>query len=287
MPTWNWKLLRCGEFWLDAGAMFGIIPRAVWSGWFPPDGPDAIDANNRMRMQTNSLLLESGGKLAVVEVGIGDKFGAKERGIYRQEDRAIHDALGEVGARCEDVSHVIVTHLHFDHAGGLTRRAPEAAPGGDEHSPVLTFPNARIIVQRREWEDALANRSTMSKTYLPNHLTPEVAQRVELIEGEREVLPGITVWPIPGHTWGQQGVRFMASDGRTVVFVPDVMPTARHARPTTNLAYDVESYTSMQERIRLLERAANEGWTLVLNHEPGNPVFRVERLKGAPVLVSA
>ena len=274
MTTWNWKLLRCAEFWLDAGAMFGIIPRPVWMKWFPAG---IIDDAHRMPLQTNSLLLESGGKLVVIEVGIGDKFGPKERAIYRQQDRAVHDALHEAGARCEDVSHVVVTHLHFDHAGGLTRRGSGDSSGG-EAAPVLTFPNALIHAQKREWDDAIANRSTMHKTYLKNHLTPAVRERMSLADGAQEIYPGagIWVWPVPGHTWGQQAVRFNDPQGRTVVFVPDVMPTALHARPTTNLAYDVEAYTSMQERIAFLERARREKWTLVLDHEHGHAVYTVE-----------
>lgn len=276
MP-WSVRLLRTGLFRLDAGCMFGIIPRVVWSKWFPPG---VIDDSNRMPLQTNSLLLESAGKLVVVEVGIGDKLPPKERQMYAQEStpagrpRAIHDALHEVDCRPEDVSAVIVTHLHFDHAGALTRLA---SPAGEPERPVLTFPNAEIITQRREWEDALANRSTMHKTYLRNHLTDAVRERVRPIDGRAEVLPGITVIPVPGHTWGQQVVAVRAADGRTIVYCNDVMPTALHCRPTCNLAYDVEPYVSMLERAKLLEAAVNERWTVVLDHEPGHPAFVVMR----------
>lgn len=287
---WSWRVLRAGEFWLDGGAMFGIIPRVVWMKWFPADGPGAVDESHRIPMQCNCLLLESRGpgpkQLVVIETGIGDKFPDKERALYRQEDRSVQVALHEVGCDPKDVSHVICSHLHFDHAGGLTRRATPGA--GPDDPPALVFPEARVVTQKREWEDALANKSTMHKTYLRNHLTAEVAERVTPVEGEREVVPGITVWPIPGHTWGQQGVRFTDERGRTVVFVPDVMPTRLHARPTTNMAYDVESYTSMQERARLLSRAARENWVLVLDHEHGHPVFGVrEDGKGWYELVEA
>ncbi|MEQ8850822.1 MAG: MBL fold metallo-hydrolase [Phycisphaerales bacterium] len=258
--TWNWTLLRGGEFWLDAGAMFGIIPRMVWMRWLTPD------ERNRLPLQQNSMLLEGGGKRVLIETGIGDKFGAKERDIYSQEDRAIHDAVEEAGCRVEDVDAVILTHLHFDHAGGLTRRGPD-------DRPVLTFPNAEIIVQRQEWEDAIANRSTMHKTYLRNHLTPDVAERVRLVDGECEALPGITVWPTPGHTWGQQAVRFEDEKGYTRVFVPDVMPTRWHRLASACMAYDVETWTSQQERIRLLKRASEERWRLTLVHEHGHPHF--------------
>lgn len=260
MP-WNVTLLRAGEFRLDAGCMFGIIPSPVWRKWCTPDEA------NRMPLQTNSLLLERDGRLVVVEVGIGDKFGPKEREIYAMEDRAIHDALHEIDCDPRDIDAVIVTHLHFDHAGGLTRHGA----GGD--SPALTFPDAEIIVQRREWEDAIANRSTMHKTYLKDHLTPEVAERVTLVDGEDEVLPGVHVFPVPGHTWGQQAVRIDAGARGQVVFVPDVLPTRWHARPSACMAYDVEAWTSQQERAKLLRAAVEKGWKLVLDHEHGHPVF--------------
>lgn len=260
--------------------MFGLIPRVVWMKWFPPG---VIDDANRMPLQTNSLLLESNNTLVLVEVGIGDKMSAKEHHMYSQEmmpngkPRTIVDALNEVNARPEDISAVICTHLHFDHAGGVTR----LGPANDPEAPVLTFPNAEIITQTQEWNDAIAGRSTMNKTYLPNHLNPEVRERIRLIEGEREILPGITVIPAPGHTWGQQIIKIDTPNG-PVIFCNDVMPTALHCRPTTNLSYDVEPYTSMLERAKLLDRAAAENWTLVLDHEPNRPIFKVEREAGKP-----
>ncbi|MBL8744884.1 MAG: MBL fold metallo-hydrolase [Phycisphaerae bacterium] len=279
MP-WSPTLLRCGSFRLDAGCMFGLIPRVVWTRWFPQG---VIDDANRMPLQTNSLLLESTGRLVLVEVGIGDKMSPKEHQMYAQEltpagrPRTILDALHEINARPEDISAVICTHLHFDHAGGLTRLGTDNDPA----RPVLTFPNAEIISQAREWDDALAGRSTMNKTYLPNHLNPEVRERIRLVEGEREVLPGITVIPVPGHTWGQQVIKIETPRG-PVVFCNDVMPTALHAPPTTNHAYDVEPYTSILERAKLFARAASEKWTLVLDHEPNHPVHRVEAEAGKP-----
>ena len=262
--TWNWELLRAGEFMLDGGGMFGIIPKPVWTRWVTPDD------KNRVALQQNCLLLERDGKLVVIETGIGDKFGEKERTIYGLEDRAVHDALHDVDCDPADIDAVILTHLHFDHAGGLTRR-------GDNDKPVLTFPNAEIIVQKQEWEDAIANRSTMHKTYLADHLNEDVAEHVTLVDGEAEVFSGVTVWPVPGHTWGQQAVRFDGGDNGTVVFVPDVMPSAAHSGAAYSLAYDVEPYTSMITKRWLLEDAVEFGWTLCLDHEPGNPFCTVER----------
>lgn len=257
------RLLRSGGFKLDAGCMFGLIPRVVWTRWLEPD------AENRMPLQQNTLLLEGEGRRVLIEPGVGDKFGPKERGIYALEERSVHDALHEADCDPDSIDAVIVTHLHFDHAGGLTKLHP------DNHERTqLSFPNAEIIVQRREWEDAIANKSTMHKTYLSNHLTEEVAEQTRLVDGDEEVLPGIRVVDCPGHTWGQQAVMFDDAGGGKVVYVPDVMPTRHHCRATTNLAYDVEPYTSMVQRMRMLELASDHGWTLVLDHEPGHASFK-------------
>ncbi len=291
-PRWSWRLIRCGLFWLDGGGMFGIVPKALWSKLVTPDD------RNRIPVQTNSLLLERDGKLVVIEVGNGDKFGPKERDIYSMEDRCVGSALREAGARPEDVSTVIVSHLHFDHAGGLTRRPRP----GEPDRPALTFPNAEIVSQRQEWDDAVVNRSTMSRTYLPDHLTPEVRERLRLIDSPdpavaiaartgaahaaggagasgfaaTEVLPGIDVFRVPGHTWGQQAIRFTDTRGRVVVFTPDVMPTAAHAGAPYNMGYDVEPYVSMRVRMEFLEAARREKWLLAIDHEPGDAVRTVE-----------
>jgi glyoxylase-like metal-dependent hydrolase (beta-lactamase superfamily II) len=156
-----------------------------------------------------------------------------------------------------------------------------------------------VIVQRREWDDAIANRSVMTRTYFADHLMP-LQDRLALVDSapplapglvvereavpaaplesrENQVLPGIFVFRVPGHTWGQQAIRFTAADGQPVVFTPDVMPTAYHVGQAYSLAYDVEPYTSMVTRHWFLQEAADRGWTLVLDHEAGNPVRRVRR----------
>lgn len=258
--TYRWTLLRAGAFRLDGGCMFGVVPKALWARLSPPD------EENRIPLQTNCLLLEGGGRRVLVETGYGSKWGEKDRAIFGMEQRSVLDALAEAGVAPGDIDAVVVTHLHFDHAGGLTRL------DGDEQ-PVSCFPKAEIVVQRQEWEDALANRSTMTRTYLRSHLDP-VAAQVRLVEGELEVLPGIRVWPMVGHTFGQQAVRFADPEG-IVCFPGDVMPTARHSGAAYNMAYDILPYTNIQSKAQLLERAAAEGWRLVIDHEPGWPVVRV------------
>ena len=259
---WMWKLLRAGSLRLDGGGMFGVVPKSLWSRMAEPD------ANNRIPLQTNCVLLERDDHRVLIETGFGDKWSDKERGFYDLEHRTVVDALAEVGVAPETITHVIVSHLHFDHAAGLTRH------DGDGNA-VPAFPNAEIIVQQREWDDALANRSTMTRTYLPTHLEP-IADRVRTVDGKTDALPGITVWPVPGHTWGQHAIRFDDADG-TVVFAGDVMPTRNHVHAAFSMGYDMEPYTSMQSKLKLLDAAEARSWRLVLDHEPGDAVVRVER----------
>lgn len=262
MSTWNWTLLRAGAFRLDGGAMFGIIPRALWQKMSPPDDL------HRIHLQTNCLLLERNGQLVLIETGYGNKFDEKSRSMFALETRWIDDALREVNVDRHDIEHVIVTHLHFDHAGGLTY-----FEDGDE-TPRPTFPNATVHVQRTEWEDALANKSVMTRTYLREHLDP-VADQVNLLVGESDVLDGISVLPAIGHTWGQQAVLVRDSDGH-ILFPGDVMPTVHHAGPAFNMAYDVLPYENMDTKQRLLQRCVDENIRIVIDHEPGDPLVRVQ-----------
>lgn len=307
-PVYSWRLLRAGAFRLDGGSMFGLIPRAVWSKAVPPDD------RGRIPVQHNCLLLErqgdgQGPRRIVIEVGTGDKLDDKSRDLFALENRSIIDALREAGTEPEQIDAVVVTHLHFDHSGGLTRlcrpgetpdwTGPASCFAGSrpDHGVKRTFPNATIHAQQREWTDALNNSSVMTRTYFPDHLEP-IRPQIRLVDSPRpfptgltplrdqtpvtpveyrqtEILPGIRVFLAPGHTWGQQAVAFNDTSGRTVVFTPDVMPTVNHLGPAYSLGYDVEPYTSMITRRWFLEAAAERDWLLVLDHEPGDPLRRV------------
>lgn len=285
--------------------MFGLIPRTVWSRSVP------VDDRGRMTVQHNCLLLEGGGRRVLIETGTGNKLDEKSRDIFALGSRWIGDALAEAGVEPGSINAVVVSHLHFDHAGGLTRLCGEGeapdwtgpasgmAGSRPEHGVKRTFPNATVFVQEREWHDALTNRGVMTRTYFADHLEP-IRDQVRLVDSPRPYVvgsspqrdelpplplelretplpgvPGISVFLTPGHTWGQQAVKFVDGSGQTVVFVPDVMPTAAHSGATYNLGYDVEPYMSMLSRRWLLTEAAAGDWLLVLDHEPGNPLYRV------------
>ncbi|MCH2136109.1 MAG: MBL fold metallo-hydrolase [Phycisphaerales bacterium] len=259
MTMWNWTLLRAGGLRLDGGGMFGIIPKALWSRLVAPDDRNCIP------LQTNCLLLERDGRHVLVETGCGDKWTPKERGIYGIEERCVLDALDEMGVAPEMIDRVIVTHLHFDHAGGLTRLL--------DGEPVPCFMSADVVVQQREWDDALANRSTMTGTYLRTHLDP-IADRLMLVEGAQEIEPGIRVTPAPGHTWGQQAVLIDTVDG-TLCFPGDLMPTVHHLGAPWSCGYDMEPWQTKQTKTWLFKTIADNNWLLVLDHEPGDAVHRL------------
>lgn len=265
--SWSWQLLRAGTLRLDGGGMFGVVPKTIWEKVCPSDDL------NRILLNTNCLLLDDGSTKVLIESGCGDKWSDKERGFYDIQRRTVLDALAEVGVAPEQINHVIVSHLHFDHAGGLTRL-------NDRGEAVTTFPHAPVHVQRVEWDDALANKSTMTKTYLRSHLDP-IAERVKLIDGEREILPGISVAPVPGHTWGMHAIRFSDAQG-IVCFAGDVIPTVHHVGLAFSIGYDMLPYQNMLTKKALLERAARENWRLALDHEPGHAVARVRPSEDKP-----
>lgn len=270
--TWSWRVLRAGAFKLDGGAMFGMIPRVVWEKAVPPDD------RHRIPLDTNCLLLEGHGLRVLIETGIGDKQGPKQRELYAMAPRSIADALREVAVDPGSIDAVVLSHLHFDHAGGMSTLDPSGAPR-------LLFPRAEVYTQKQEWEDALANRSTMHSTYLRDHLDPmaprvravDGAARLDSVKGASVRIPDVWVEPMPGHTFGQQAVFFRDDEARTVVFPGDLMPTAHHAGLAYNMAYDVLPYENMQRKRAFLEHAEADGWLIALDHEPGFPIARAER----------
>jgi glyoxylase-like metal-dependent hydrolase (beta-lactamase superfamily II) len=295
---YNWHWLRAGTLKLDGGSMFGVVPKTLWSRLAPADD------RNRIQLAHNCILLwrtDSAGKKhqILIEVGSGDKFDAKSTQLFGLEGGDIVAALGRNGCDAREIEHVIVSHLHFDHAGGLTRRVREGeTPDSNDPSPVkLTFPNATVHVQKREWDDATANNAVMTRTYLKDHLLPvreqmrfvespdvyprghlparDEAPASRLLDRCSEILPGIFGFKVPGHTWGQQAILFVDDRDRTVVFTPDVMPTVNHVGQPYNMAYDIEPYISSNSRRWFLDEAAKNDWLLILDHEAGEPQQKV------------
>jgi glyoxylase-like metal-dependent hydrolase (beta-lactamase superfamily II) len=287
------SLLDGGALRLDGGAMFGVIPKPLWSRRSPAD-----DAN-RIQLACNCLLIEwadppaaaatpseprprgrgqgstaarrsDGQRRVIIETGHGAKYDQKECRIFAIDPaRWLLPTLERRGIDPAGITDVVVTHLHFDHAGGLTRR------DGDRVVP--TFPNARVHVQQREFEDARDNFGIMSATYRPENLDPiSRADAWRFLDGEQEILPGIRALPTPGHTRGHHSI-VISGSSRTLVFPGDVLPTAAHAGAAWNMAYDLFPLENRESKRRLLATAASEDWRLLLDHEPEQPLLRVTR----------
>jgi glyoxylase-like metal-dependent hydrolase (beta-lactamase superfamily II) len=262
-----------GRFRLDGGGMFGIIPRPLWSRLYAPD------ERGRIQLDTNCLLIRSGDELVLVDSGNGSKMDAKERDIFDlAPGNPLLENLAACGVRREDVTLVLLTHLHMDHVGGVTHREGEAV--------VPSFPNAWFAVQRVEWEDALHNRSHMRTSYRLENLQPlHDSGRLRLLDGDAEVAPGVSVQVTGGHSRGHQCV-FVRSGGETLWLPADICPTPGHFRPPYNMAYDMEPYETMRVKADLLHRAARDGWLVAFDHEPERKVVRVvqngERFEAEP-----
>jgi len=266
-------VLRESLFWLDGGAMFGVVPRSVWERTDPPD------ERNRVALAANVALIETAGQRVLVETGMGERWDAREIERYRLQGAGLLPALASVGVAPEDVDVVVNTHLHFDHAGGNTRTVDgRLAP---------TFPRARYVVQLGEWEDATHPHERNHASYREGDFVPLAeARQLQTVQGEVEVAPGVRVVPVGGHTAYHQIV-IVESGGRTLAIPTDLLPTSSHVPLPFIMSYDLFPVGTLEAKRRLLARAAEEDWLLLFYHDPRVQVGRVRREKGRAVLADA
>lgn len=268
----NWKLhlVSDGRFWLDGGAMFGVIPKPLWSRVI------ACDERNRIPLGLNCLLIQTGESNILVDTGIGTKEDAKAKEIYRMEPAGIlMEQLAAVGVSPGDIDWVINTHLHFDHCGGNTARV------GNTERPA--FPNATFFVQAGEMHDARNSNERNRASYLPRNWE-SIGSKWELLQGDVNLARGISVFETPGHTAHHQSVR-VEKDGKTVVFLADVMPTIHHISLPWIMGYDLYPMTTLESKRKLLPRMVDENWLLIFEHEAFKPVGRVVKDAGKHVFV--
>jgi glyoxylase-like metal-dependent hydrolase (beta-lactamase superfamily II) len=250
-----------GRFALDGGAMFGVVPRALWQKSNPPD-----DAN-RIALGMRLLLIRGPVRTWLVDTGLGDKFDAKANRIYRTEDCLLPDAaLRAAGHDPAEVTDVVLTHLHFDHGGGATRA---------DGSPV--FERARYHVQRRQFEWASEPSPKDRASYRPDDFEPlQREDRLVLLDGRVELDDGIEVLPLDGHSPGMQLVK--VNDGSTtLLYGADLVPTRTHLRLPYVMAYDNEPLATLREKAEWIGRAADEDWIVFFEHDPRTAACRVVR----------
>jgi glyoxylase-like metal-dependent hydrolase (beta-lactamase superfamily II) len=251
-----------GDFWLDGGAMFGVVPRVLWEKVAPPDNL------NRIQLGLNCLLVRSDQFTLLVDTGCGDKYSKKEKQIYGFETESLLlSSLGRLGVGPDDVDYVIHTHLHFDHCGGSTRAV--------EGRLNATFPNARYVVQKEEFRAAThpheRNRASYRKE---NWEVLNDFRKLLLIEGEVEILPGVRCVPSPGHTEGHQSV-LIESSGEKLAFLGDLCPTSAHVPLAWVMGYDLYPVLTLQTRKEFYQRLASEKWLIVFEHNVGQPFGRI------------
>lgn len=248
------SIVRECTFKLDGGAMFGVVPKTLWNKVSP------ADELNRVLMACNLLFIDTGSKKVLVETGMGDRWSEKERERYDLTTLAKPaEMLTSIGIRNEDVDAVIISHLHFDHAGGATR-----LEGGNL---VPTFPNAKYYVQKGEWEFAHNANPRARASYRADDYEPLLANnQLVFMEGDTEVAPGVWAKLTGGHTTHHQIVYFESQNNKGVFFA-DLMPTKGHVMPPWVMGYDHYPLEACDEKSKWLASASKENWLVVFDHE--------------------
>jgi glyoxylase-like metal-dependent hydrolase (beta-lactamase superfamily II) len=270
-----------GGFRLDGGAMFGVVPRVLWEKVAPPD------EHHRIRMATNCLLAEKGRELVLLDAGIGDKHDDKFAAIYGMEPGAVRlpESIRRAGYELGDVTHVILSHLHFDHCGWSTR---------DEGGRLVpTFPNARYWLCRGEVEHASKPNERDRASYFADNWEPLFdAGVVELFDEEAEPVPGVRAVKAPGHNADLCIVLLDGGGGEKAVYWADLVPRSTHVPYPWIMSYDLFPLTTLESKKLWLPRAVAEGWLCVFEHDPDVPLGRLVedkpgRLRAVPVEVAA
>ena len=263
-----------GTIGLDGGALYGVVPKVVWNKLSPADG------RNRVTVGLNCLLIRVGGKNILVDTGVGNKHTLRRKNAFAMKAGGLVGDLMAHGLGVEDIDVVALTHLHFDHAGGCTKR-------GYGRKAVPTFPRAVYLVQRRDWYEATHTSERSRAAYVPEDFLPlDEGHQLELLDGDTEIAPNVWLKVTGGHTSGHQMV-FVESGDQRVACLGDVLPTPHHLPFPYGTAWDIHPLDTLERKRCLIEQAEREGWLLIFGHgidpKAGHPVRRGGRLTLAPI----
>jgi glyoxylase-like metal-dependent hydrolase (beta-lactamase superfamily II) len=267
LGSFDVDVISDGTFALDGGALFGVVPRVVWEKSFRPD------EHNRIRLGLNCLLVRTGQKNVLVDTGIGHKWDARLRDRYAiNHETDLISGLRARGLDPADVDVVINTHLHFDHAGTNTvERGGRVVPA---------FARARYVTQRGEFEHALAPHERDRASYSAQDFEPVAeAGQLDLIDGDAEVVRGVSVIKVGGHNRDHQCVR-IDSGGETLMVFADTLPTTAHLPPAWVMSFDLYPVEAVEQKKRLTRQAADEGWACLFYHDPAVPLGRLRERDG-------
>ncbi len=258
-----------GTYCLDGGTMFGVVPKVMWERKMP------TDAQNRVVLGLNSLLIRTGKHNVLVETGVGNKLSPKLHGIYRNEAKLL-DNLRAGGVDPTEVDTVINTHLHFDHCGWNTIKTAQGL--------AATFPNARYFAQRIEAEHGLRQLERDRAGYLLDNYEPLIESgQMTLLDGDQEIVPGISVRRYPGHTATMQAV-VVRSGAETACYISDLIPTTAHTHLTWVMSYDLYPLDTIESRKRFYAEAIPQKWLVAFTHDPRTPLAYLKADKSGDVV---
>lgn len=266
---WEIHAVELGRFRLDGGAMFGVVPKVIWEKTNPSD------EKNRVTLATRSLLIRGAGRNILVDCGIGDRWDSKSAEIFAVDsssDRITAEFTG-AGVAFDDITDVILTHLHFDHVSGATRT-------GRNGATEFTFPNARYWIHDRQISHALQPTARDRASYIPILISPVLdSGRVEKVTGGGELTAGIHLMEMAGHTPGHLLVKVDGGE-RSLLVCSDLIPTASHIPVPYVMAYDLQPLVTIREKTQLLEQALAERSVLFFIHDPELAACTVGTEKG-------
>lgn len=245
-----------GNYFLDGGAYFGIVPKALWQARVP------ADEQNRVVVGVNSVVVETGEQTVLIETGIGNKISEKMQRIYHSKALLLQN-LRSAGFAPEKIDIVINTHLHFDHCGWNTVIKDGAA--------VATFPNAIYYAPRGEWEVACEQRERDAVSYMTDNYDPLIRSgQMKLLEQESAIMPGIEMRFFPGHTRAMMAV-VLTSGGQTACYISDLIPSSAHLALTWGMAYDLYPLETIANKKRFYAEAIPNRWLVLFTHDPAVP----------------
>ncbi len=259
------KIINSGYFWLDGGAMFGIIPKPLWEKTNPPDSA------NRIKLSTRNLLLLNGNRKILIDSGMGNKWDAKSKSIYsiNQDEFSLNKELGKAGISAGEITDVIITHLHFDHTGGSIKL--------ENGKLIPAFPNAKYYVQKKNYEWAVNPSERDRGSYIKENFVPLFeAGLLNLIDNNIDFDDEIEFLVVNGHTFSQQIVKISDSSS-TVLYCGDLIPTSSHIPIPYVMAYDLQPLMAVQEKKNILSQANEEQWKLFFEHDPEFALATIKR----------
>lgn len=252
---YNLKIINSGFIGLDGGAMFGIIPKPLWLKTNQPD------EQNRVTLATRNLLLESESKKILIDTGMGTKWDDKSKEIYRIDSNLeLENELKQLNIYPEEITDVILTHLHFDHTGGSTRLISGKI--------IPAFPNARYYVQNRNFDWGINPSDRDRGSYIKENFEPLANEGVLIFTKDDEFFDDeIQFKVINGHTFGQQMIK-ISDEATTLLYCCDLLPFVSHIRIPYIMGYDLQPLVTVEEKKKYLKQAADENWYLFFGHDP-------------------